>query len=357
MDNEFGMQELYFVQLKSTYPIEVKGQHFAAGEVLAVFDKIQIANFKDISREIAAQGGYHNRKLVIWDRVEGVDLVFTQGIFSPIQFGLLQNTRLLKVNDSISISEREELETNDQGIVTLKHKPSNNWIFIYNKKTGEKLTGLSRVSDTEIQTPLIYKDVVVDYQYGSPVEVRIAEKTNLKIEGTADAKKIGSTRSHVIQDAFASERVQKEWKRFVESLPTGNPLIKYTFTQSYNSLSKLLHVIQSRDMMKYISPLFEALDIPTTGKVTPKQFINLLDSNQLVKETSEDGTSDRIALWTKSQKVEILPDRTRKKVYMADGITPVFIKKAKIIKEGKWSLKTLCDLMAQKEYFSNIHSH
>lgn len=165
MDNEFGMQELYFVQLKSTYPIEVKGQHFAAGEVLAVFDKIQIANFKDISREIAAQGGYNNRKLVIWDRVEGVDLVFVQGIFSPIQFGLLQNARLLKVNDSISISEREEIETNDQGIITLKHKPSNNWIFIYNKETGEKLTGLSRVSDTEIQTPLIYKDVVVDYQY------------------------------------------------------------------------------------------------------------------------------------------------------------------------------------------------
>ena len=84
---------------------KVKGQHFAAGEVLAVFDRIQIANFKDISREIAAQGGYNNRKLVIWDRVEGVDLVFVQGIFSPIQFGLLQNTRLLKVNDSISISE------------------------------------------------------------------------------------------------------------------------------------------------------------------------------------------------------------------------------------------------------------
>ena len=40
MDNEFGMQELYFVQLKSTYPIEVKGQHFAAGEVIAAFDKI-----------------------------------------------------------------------------------------------------------------------------------------------------------------------------------------------------------------------------------------------------------------------------------------------------------------------------
>ena len=81
MDNEFGMQELYFVQLKSTYPIEVKGQHFAAGEVLAAFDKIQIANFQEIHKEVAAQGGYGNRKLIIWNRTEGVDLIFTQGIF------------------------------------------------------------------------------------------------------------------------------------------------------------------------------------------------------------------------------------------------------------------------------------
>lgn len=199
--------------------------------------------------------------------------------------------------------------------------------------------------------------LVVDHQYGSPVEVRIAEKTKIKQEGFHNNQNSSSTRSIIIKDAFTSERILAEWNKFLESLPTGNPLVKFTFTQSYNSLSKLLHVIQSRDMMKYLSPLFEALDIPTTGKVTPKQIINLLDSNQLVKETTREGTSERIALWTQSQKVEIQADGTRKKIFMADGITPVLIKKTKIIKEGKWSLKTLCDLMAQKEYFSKSRSN
>ena len=97
MENEFGMQELYFVQLKSTYPIEIKGRKIAAGEVIASFDKIQIANFKDIHREIAAQGGYQNRKLVVWKRTEGIELVFTQGIFSKTQFGLMANSRLFNV--------------------------------------------------------------------------------------------------------------------------------------------------------------------------------------------------------------------------------------------------------------------
>jgi len=168
MENEFGMQELYFVQLKSTSIIEINGKQIAAGEVIAAFDKIQIANFKDIHREAAAQGGYQNRKLVIWNRTEGVDLVFTQGVFSKTQLGLMQNARLVKVDNSqvVRIAQRDELETNDEGIITLTHEPIGNWIFVYNKETGEKLTGLNRIGLQQIQTPLVYKDVIVDYEYG-----------------------------------------------------------------------------------------------------------------------------------------------------------------------------------------------
>ena len=140
MDKEFGMQELYFVQLKSTYPIEVKGQLIAAGEVVAAFDKIQIANFKDISREVAAQGGYQNRKLVIWDRVEGVDLVFAQGIFSKTQLALMNNARLVSLgqDSTIPIAEREELETDQYGDIHLSHTPISSWILFIIKKPARK---------------------------------------------------------------------------------------------------------------------------------------------------------------------------------------------------------------------------
>ena len=168
MDKEFGMQELYFVQLKSTYPIEVKGNKIAAGEVVAAFDKIQIANFQEIHKEIAAQGGYHNRKLIIWNRTEGVNLIFTQGVFSKTQLALMNNTRLVNIGDSqvLEISEREELETDSEGKITLTHVPIDSWIFVYNKETGEKLTNLRMIGEKEIQTPLVYKEVIVDYRYG-----------------------------------------------------------------------------------------------------------------------------------------------------------------------------------------------
>ena len=168
MDNEFGMQELYFVQLKSTYPIEIKGVQYAAGEVVAAFDKIQIANFKEINKEIAAQGGYQNKKLVIWDRTEGVNLIFTQGVFSKTQLGLMNNARVLSIGEGkrIRIAQRDELETDDEGKITLTHVPIDSWIFVYNRETGEKLTDLSMVDVQTIQTPLIYKEVIVDYEYG-----------------------------------------------------------------------------------------------------------------------------------------------------------------------------------------------
>ena len=209
MDNEFGMQELYFVQLKSTYPIEIKGKEIAADEVVAVFDKIQIANFQEIHKEIAAQGGYGNRKLIIWERTEGVNLVFTQGIFSQVQFALMNNARLIDTENSqvVKISQRDELETNDEGIITLTHVPIGTRIFVYNKETGEKLTGLSMISRNQIKTPLIYKDVIVDYEYeydnGASVNIVGEEIFNgyLTLEGRSRIKDdvTGKTRTAIIR--------------------------------------------------------------------------------------------------------------------------------------------------------------
>ena len=43
--NDFGFKELYDVSLKTTYPIEVGERKLESGETIAVFDKLQLANF------------------------------------------------------------------------------------------------------------------------------------------------------------------------------------------------------------------------------------------------------------------------------------------------------------------------
>ena len=80
----------------------------------------------------------------------------------------MNNSRLIKLNENqrVRIAQRDELETDSEGKITLTHVPIDSWIFVYNKETGEKLTDLSMVDSQTIQTPLIYKDVIVDYEYG-----------------------------------------------------------------------------------------------------------------------------------------------------------------------------------------------
>ena len=195
--------------------------------------------------------------------------------------------------------------------------------------------------------------LVVEYECGEPVRVRLAEQTKIKGDTIQRLLKNDTPNKRVASKKYKSERIEREWNDFLESLPTGNPYYKFTFTQGYSSLSKLLRIIQSKDMMKYSASLLEALNLPENGKLTPAALINLLEPEQFVQEKTKEGVISKISLWSQSQKTETLENGRREKVFEADGITPVMIDKTKIIKEGQWSLKTLCELIAQKEYFAN----
>ena len=67
MNTKFGLKELYDLSLKATYPIEMDGRTFEPGEVIARFDKIQLANFREITSRVSANGGYGNSTLVVWE--------------------------------------------------------------------------------------------------------------------------------------------------------------------------------------------------------------------------------------------------------------------------------------------------
>ena len=81
---------------------------------------------------------------------------------------------------------------------------------------------------------------------------------------------------------------------------------------------------------------------------------DILEPEQFVPASKTDITLKRIGLWSQTQKVDRLEDGTRVKVFAADGTTPIMVKKIKPIKEGQWTLKILCELIAQKRYFEEL---
>ena len=167
MENEFGLKELTDLTLKVTYPIEMAGRIFEPGEVIARFDKIQLANFKEVTSRVSANGGFDNRSHVIWEDPKEIKLSFTQGIFSARQFALLSNARLIDEQDEegIIISGHYSGESDEEGKI-LVGKVGISDVFVYDAKTYEKITPKSiDFKNGKIVIDFQYKDVEVDFNY------------------------------------------------------------------------------------------------------------------------------------------------------------------------------------------------
>lgn len=163
--NNFGFKELYDVSLKATYSIELDGRTIEAGETVAVFDKIQLAVLTERSEAHSANGGYDNRSLIWWEETKDISLRFTQGVFSKKLLALMTNSALIKSteNQAIPINIREALETDESGWVKTKYAIATP-VFVYDAKTGEKITNVF-VNTQSIGTGIPYQDIVVDYWY------------------------------------------------------------------------------------------------------------------------------------------------------------------------------------------------
>jgi hypothetical protein len=172
----FSFKDLEKVSIKATSNIEIGNKQFVPGETLAFFDKIQVAALDEEREVVTANGGFDNRPHVFWETTKDLRLRFTQGVFSQEHFALLTNSKLIeKVGVPISITEQEDKETDEEGIITLKHEPVGE-IFIYNKNTGERITNFTAAGATlDLGEPFLevlvrytfnYTNTIYDYKIG-----------------------------------------------------------------------------------------------------------------------------------------------------------------------------------------------
>ena len=209
MENEFGLKELTELTLKATYPIEMNGRIFEPGEVVARFDKIQLANFKEIVSRVSANGGYDNRAHVIWEDPKEIQLNFTQGIFSSRQFALLSNSNLINIpaGEKILITEHFVGESNELGVINIGKQNISN-VFIYNSKTYEKIKPIEiNYEKGEIIIEKPYQNVEVDFTYtyqNGVLQCSIGQKLiqgYLQLEGKSRVKDdiTGKTRTAILR--------------------------------------------------------------------------------------------------------------------------------------------------------------
>lgn len=164
MSNQFSFKDFENVLIKSTYDIEGPVRTIHEGEVIARFDKIQIAGLNEVKSYVAARGGFDNRAHVFWETTRELNLTFSQGIFSKDQFSLLYNSKLVAFENEnpVEVTMCEEVETDEHKQVELKEIPIN-YLFVYDKQTGAPVE--YTLNNGVITTNTAYQDLIVTYTY------------------------------------------------------------------------------------------------------------------------------------------------------------------------------------------------
>ncbi len=163
MEN-FGFKSFENVKLKATYNMEIGNRKIQKGEVIVLFDKIQIASFDERIERISANGGFDNRPRVFWESTREEEINFSQGIFNKEQLSLLFNSKIIEKGEEnpVLLSKREYLESDEEGKFELKELPVEN-LFIYKKEDYSKLE--YSIEDKVVTISKPFTEVVVDYMY------------------------------------------------------------------------------------------------------------------------------------------------------------------------------------------------
>jgi len=160
----FGFKELYDVQLKATYPMNIGDRKIVPGEPIAIFDSIQMSTFNPRIESTSAKGGYGNAPQVFWEDTTHIDFMFTQGVFSSTHLALLANA-VMENNTTTIVPKIETLETDEFSKVTLQEVPLSNNFFIYDSISGLKIINYT-VQDKEVTlSDLAYHSVKVVYDF------------------------------------------------------------------------------------------------------------------------------------------------------------------------------------------------
>lgn len=200
-----SFKDLESFRIKATYNLKIGNREFEPGETIVYIDKIQMSGFNEIHSLISANGGYENRARVYWETTKETNFAFKNGVFSKEQFALMTNSRMVEKDegDVVKISEREYVESDENGIITLKNAPAHK-IFVYDKETGKKLSFTQ--DKNRLLIPDSYKDTIVDYEYdyaGNTQLVKIGQRLIngfLELEGRTRIK--DDTTGQVVSGIF-----------------------------------------------------------------------------------------------------------------------------------------------------------
>ena len=141
--DEFGIKELYDIAIKTTRPIQFCGRTYEEGEPLVFLERAQFGVVNENRIRVFARGGKENRRLIMWETTQPIQMQIQQGVISKENLSALTNNFLVEeVNQSIPFHKRiapQLTDSNDEFIeLELPHKPNTlTKLFLYDDKNNK----------------------------------------------------------------------------------------------------------------------------------------------------------------------------------------------------------------------------
>ena len=109
---------------------------------------------------------------------------------------------------------------------------------------------------------------------------------------------------------------------------------------NYFSLSRLLRDTQTKEGLKITTPIFAALNLPTTGKIKPSEILESLSDSQFYT----DKKGNKFPAYVTRREIT---DENGNPVLTKEGLK-TYEYKLTPIREGSWTLDKLCKLISDR---------
>ena len=142
MEN-IGIKELYDITIKTTRPIEFCGRTYDEGEPVVFLERAQFGILNESRIRIFARGGKENRRLIMWETTQPIQMQIQQGVISKENLSILTNNYLVEeTTDLIPFhkSFSAPLYTGQEHLIIPlpKYTNSNTKFFVYTED-GERV--------------------------------------------------------------------------------------------------------------------------------------------------------------------------------------------------------------------------
>lgn len=162
MFEQYGIQQVYSISLKTTCPIEIGNKKYGSNEVILYLTDVEAGKLVEETSIRSADGGMYAPRLVQWLTHNNVNFLVSKGVLSKRDFNFLLDANIVH-EDDIIVSTREILTVLSNGTVKLNHIALPG-IYCYDKE-GNKIAAIRDGKQINVNGRYANQEITVDYSF------------------------------------------------------------------------------------------------------------------------------------------------------------------------------------------------